>query len=204
MAHRPRLLVTVLSIPLLVAIGFNYARAHREGEPLAIEFAMEKPFYVPASAGSERGKFVVIRVPPDQQSVPGKNAVTAIKVEPKMEGSKVKVTVYALRGDTDHIISCKDWDALKSSLVGTYIAGLDETVQLIKLKDFGVGVGGDNPLTFRVVPRRVLSPVPQEAFATGCGCGSCDGLICCPNPGYCLTCGTCGTVCCKGGYIEGN
>src|SRR5215813_12657686 len=113
MAHRPKLLVTILSIPLLVAVGFNYARATREGEPLAIEFAMERPFYIPASAGSERAKFVVISVPPDQQAVPGKNVVSAIKVEPKMEGNKVIITVYALRGDPDHIISCRDWDALK-------------------------------------------------------------------------------------------
>lgn len=204
MTHRPKLLVTVLILPVLLAIGFTYARATRDGEPLAIEFAMEKPFYVPASAGSERGKFIVIRVPADQQAVPGKNAVTAIKVEPKMEGNKVKVIVYALRGDTNHLVSCQDWDTLKSTMVGTYIAGLDETVQLIKLKDFGVGVGGDSPLTFRVVPRRALSPMPQEAVGSGCGCGSCDGLICCPNPGQCLTCGVCGTVCCKKGYVEGN
>ena len=114
-----------------------------------------------------------------------------------MEGKKVKVAVYALRGDADHIVTCRDWDALKSDLVGTYVAGLDETVKLVKLKDYGVGVAAE-PLTFRVVPRRVLSPTPQDALATICGCAACDGLICCPNPGYCLSCGACGSVCCKG------
>ena len=198
MTQTPKRLFLVLTLPLLLILGVSYAKEGGKAEPLAIEFALEKPFYVPATAGSEKSKFVVIRVPLEKQSVPGENAVTAIKIEPKMEGDKVKVTVYALRGDADHIITCKDWEALKSDLVGTYLAKLDETVQLVKLKDYGVGVA-DAPLTFRVVPRRVLSPVPQDAFASGCDCGSCDGLICCPNPGYCLTCGSCGQVCCRGG-----
>jgi len=195
MTQKPKILLVVLALPLLLILSVSYAREAGEGQPLAIEFAMDKPFYVPASAGSERAKYVVIRVPKDKQTAPGKNAVTAIKVEPKMEGNKVRVTIYALRGDADHIITCKDWDNLQANLEGSYLAGLDETVELIKLKDYGVGVS-DGPLTFRVVPRKVLSPMPQDLIAS-CGCGACDGLICCPNPGYCLSCGTCGSVCCK-------
>jgi len=197
MIQKPKILVAVLAVPLLLILGVSYAKEAGGGELLAIEIAMEKPFYVPASAGSEKVKYVVIRVPAEKQSARATEPVTAIKLEPKMEGNKVRVAVYALSGDADHIITCRDWDALKSSLVGTYLAGLDETVQLVKLQEYGVGVN-DAPLTFRVVARRVLSPVPQDAFRTGCDCGACDGLICCPNSGYCLTCGGCGSFCCRG------
>lgn len=196
MTQKPKILLVVLALPLFLILSVSYAREARESQPLAIEFAMNKPFYVPATSGSEKAKYVVIRVPANKQSPPAQNAVTAIKVEPKMEGDKVRVTVYALRGDADHIITCKDWDNLQANLVDSHLAGLDETVELIKLKDYGVGVD-NGPLTFRVVPRRVLSPVPQDMLASGCGCAACDGLVCCPNPGYCLSCGACGTVCCK-------
>ncbi len=53
-----------------------------------------------------------------------------------MEGDKVRVTVYTLRGAADHIITCKDWANLQANLVNSYLAGLDETVELIKLKDW--------------------------------------------------------------------
>jgi hypothetical protein len=196
MTHKLKVLLVVFAIPLLLAFWVANAREVHESEPLANEFAMSKPFYVPAAAASERAQYVVIRIPVDKQTEPKKSAVTAIRLEPRMESDKVRVTVYALQGETDNIITCRDFDALKAKLVGSYLAGLDETVQLLKLKDYGLGVG-DNPLAFRVVPRRVLSPTPQDLLPEGCGCASCAGLICCPNPGYCLTCGSCGTVCCK-------
>jgi len=113
--------------------------AHK-GEPLAIEFAVSKLFYVPASSASEKPKYIVIRVPTEKQTERS-NAVSAIWLEPRMEGNNVRVTVYALKGDANSIITCKDWDALKSNLVGTYLVGLDESVQLNKLKDYGVVVG---------------------------------------------------------------
>lgn len=30
-----------------------------------------------------------------------------------------------------------------------------------------------------------------------CGCGACGDVECCPNPGYCIYCGTCGLICCS-------
>ena len=162
--------------------------------PLAIEIALSKPFYVPAATGNRLTK-VVIRVPlSDDRNV---DAISAIKLEPKMEGDKVRVDVYALSGPTAGIITCQGWDALKSTTIGSYVAGLDEDVALTKLADFGIRMG-DRPLTFRVVPKRILSPVPNDPQLEGCECGSCAGLICCPNPGYCLGCGSCGSLCCSG------
>jgi hypothetical protein len=34
--------------------------------------------------------------------------------------------------------------------------------------------------------------------SNGCECGECSGITCCPSPGYCLGCGSCGFVCCSG------
>jgi len=186
--------IGVLLISVLVAAA--YARKGRapNASPLGIEIALSKPFYVPAANGGKT-TMVVIRVPAADGA--SQAAVSAIKLEPKMEGDKVKVSLFALVGDANNIKTCHDWDALKSTPVGTYVAGVDEEVSLVKLRDFGVSMGKD-PLTFRVVPRRVLSPTPQDFELTGCDCGSCAGLICCPNAGYCIGCGSCGSVCCGG------
>jgi hypothetical protein len=43
-----------------------------------------------------------------------------------MEGDKVRVDVYALSGPTADIITCKGWDALKSTTIGRYVAGLGD------------------------------------------------------------------------------
>jgi hypothetical protein len=185
--------ILVLSSLLLVA------HAKRSVPPpptaLGIEIALAKPFYVPAATG---GKIttVVIRVPLAEGADPQKE-VSAVKLEPKMENGKVSVAVFALRGNAENIKTCREWDSLQATTVGIYVAGLDEEVSLTKLREYGVNLGKD-PLTFRVVPKRTLSPLPQEfVLEGGCGCASCGGLICCPNAGYCLSCGSCGSVCCS-------
>src|SRR5689334_21533813 len=93
--------------------------------PLAIEIARSKPFYDRAATGNRLTK-VVIRVPPSDDK--NSDAISAIKLEPTMEGDKLRVDVYALAGPTAGIITCKDWDALKSTPIGSYVAGLDEDV----------------------------------------------------------------------------
>jgi hypothetical protein len=120
-----------------------------------------------------------------------------VKLEPKMENGKVRVAVFALKGNAENIKTCREWDALQAIQVGTYLAGLDEEVSLTKLEEYGVNLGKD-PLSFRVVLKRTLSPLPPNLPGGGCGCASCGGLICCPNPGYCLNCDSCGSVCCSG------
>ena len=189
----------LLTLAVTIAVSFiivtAYSRrsdAPKPESPLGIEIALAKPFYVPAARDGKSLR-VVVRVPAASISSP--DAVSAIKLEPRMDGDKVKVTVFALVGSTANIKKCSDWDALKSTLVDTYVAGVDEEVALSKLRDFGVSMA-TNPLTFRVVPTHTLSPVP-EGSGDSCGCGSCGTLICCPNPGYCLGCGECGDVCCS-------
>ena len=142
---------------------------------LGIEIALAKPFYIPAATGGKSIK-VMVRVPLSADAE-ASEAVSAIKLEPKMDGDKVRVEVFALVGPTTNIKLCSDWDALKSTLVDTYVAGVDEEVTLTKLRKFGVSMASD-PLTFRVVPSRTLSPLPQAQGTGGCGCGSCGSLIC--------------------------
>lgn len=39
----------------------------------------------------------------------------------------------------------------------------------------------------------------QPSQANGCDCAECGSTICCPSPGMCIGCGSCGFVCCSGG-----
>jgi hypothetical protein len=167
--------------------------------PLGIEIALTKPFYVPA-ATSDRVTSMFIKVPNAEANAQRSDSVTSIRLDPVMENDKVKVTVYALVGKIGDITTCRNWNSLKAITVATYVAGVDEEVAMSKLLDYGVGVD-NKPLTFRVVPKRVLSPlpVPVDGDSPQCECASCQGLICCPNPGACLNCGSCGSVCCSRG-----
>lgn len=44
------------------------------------------------------------------------------------------------------------------------------------------------------VPVQQRNETNQEG---SCDCMSCGGTICCPNPGNCISCGSCGYVCCS-------
>jgi hypothetical protein len=208
MIYSKRTLSIAISAVLVSLLISAYAKqtGQVKSPPLGIEIALDKAFYVPAAA-SGKVTSVVIRVPVTEGNSQQQDSVSAIKLEPKMENDKVRVDVYALIGDTDNIINCRDWKNLKAISVGTYVAGLDEDVSLLKLRDYGVRLGGKDPLTFRVVPKRTLSPLPAPDGGSGsCDCASCGGLICCPNPGFCLNCNPCGSVCCSsegGGDIGG-
>lgn len=189
--------ITVALFSLLIS-AYAKQPGQLKAPALGIELSLEKPFYIPA-ATSGKVTSMVVRVPVTEGDDRLQDSVSAIKLEPKMENDKVSVSVYALVGETDNIVTCRDWDSLKAIKVGTYVAGLDEEVSLLKLQEYGVRFG-PSPLTFRIVPKRTLSPLPDGALADGaCGCGSCDGLICCPNPGFCLNCNPCGSVCCNSG-----
>lgn len=197
--HKRAVAISIAVVLFSVLIAAAYPKGFGESKPvpLAIEIALSKPFYVPAATADKNTK-IVIRVPISYGSDDGAGPVSAIRLEPKMEGDKVRVTVYALVGEPDDIRTCRDWDGLKSMPVGAYLAGLNDEVSLVKLRDLGVSMGND-PLTFRVVPKRALSPLPQDVIMGGdCECATCGGTICCANPGMCLGCGSCGFVCCSG------
>jgi hypothetical protein len=196
---RVSLVVAGLLFSLLFAVAYAKGIRASRAMPLGIEIALKKPFYVPAANAGKTTK-IVIRVASSDSSKEGVDTVSAIRLEPKMEGDKVRVTVFTLIGEPDDIRTCRDWDGLKSTPVGSYLVELDEEVSLVKLRDLGVNMGTD-PLTFRVVPKRMLSPTPPQfsGLSGDCECASCGHTICCANPGACLGCGGCGYVCCSGG-----
>ena len=176
---------------LLVGTHAKETTAHNPA-PLAIEIlSLKKIFYVAASDTTK----VVIRAYSD--TYPGN--ISAVRLEPRMDGDKLKVTVSALVGEPGDVRTCKDWDALKTLPVAVYSAGVDEEVTVTKLNEYGVFVGDNSPLIFRVVPKRPAPPVLQGVQISGdCECGSCGGTTCCANPNACLGCGSCGYVCCSG------
>lgn len=159
---------------------------------LGIEIlSLKKLFYVPASDTTK----VVIRASSDTYP----SNISAVRLEPRMDGEKVRVAISVLVGEPGDVRTCREWDALKALPVGVYVAGVDEEVAVTKLGEFGVRVG-DNTLTFRVVPKKPASPLTQDIISGDCECGTCGGTTCCANPGMCLGCGSCGYVCCSGSY----
>jgi len=184
--------LTVLAFSLLLvpsSVGWSGRRAAPQ---LGIEIALKKPFYV-AAALPGKSVSVVVTTPPSEGNYEDE-PISAVKLVPLMEGDKVKVTVFGLIGEAGNIKTCKEWNALKSIKIGSFVAGLDEEVTISQLRYYGVSFEtGD--LKFRVVPKKAF-PRDLEAAGGECGCGSCGGLQCCPNPGYCINCGECGRVCC--------
>jgi hypothetical protein len=166
---------------------------------LAIEIPMQNgPFTIPAARpGMETSAHIRVSSVNSAQAAPGQ--VTAVRLMPSVVNDKVQVKVYALYGDVGKVSSCKDWEQLKAHFVGNFTAANGEAFQVKELNSLGVSFG-ERPLTVNVVnfkmkPRAqvILDPV----VVTACACGTCGGLECCPNEGYCLGCGPCGDVCCK-------
>jgi len=60
-------------------------------------------------------------------------------------------------------------------------------------------ISGPYPLNIGLTsaPAAVVSNDKQTSESDSCESQSCGGLICTPNPGSCLGCGVCGTVCCE-------
>jgi hypothetical protein len=190
---------TLLSVCALATILVGVVSARRATETpammttLAIEIPMKNgPFTVPA-AGPRTEVSAHVRVP---SALPGQ--VSAVRLMPRLVNDQVQVKVYALYGDVSNLTSCKEWEQLKSSYVGEYTAGSGGQFVVKELNDMGVSFG-ENPLTVRIVSMKVAprSPQVEPIEVVACQCAGCGGLSCCPNDGKCMTCGDCGSACCK-------
>jgi hypothetical protein len=115
---------------------------------------------------------------------------SAIKLEPKMVGDKMEVTVTVLSGDASLVKTCKDLGLLKESRVTAYTLTEGEEVTVSDLSNLGPNFK-NGKLTFRAVP-----VVPQFGRLSEPCCASCGGNTCCPGSGNCLSCGGCGQLCC--------
>ena len=180
------LVSTILLLSFLVVVLAQKTTNHSSPKHrLAVEIALNTPLTV--NAGAEgRSLRAFWRLPADAKA--NGESPSAIKLEPKMVGDKVEVTVTILSGDASLITSCKDWTLLKVSRVEAYTLTEGEEVTVSDLSNLGPNFK-NGKLTFRAVP------APQF-LAEPC-CSNCNGNTCCPGAGHCSGCpGGCGNLCC--------
>jgi hypothetical protein len=84
---------------------------------------------------------------------PKRRQPTALKLEYKLEGELAVITATVLFGDFDRQRTPDSLYNLPSERVGTYSAGLNQSVTLFELEQFSI-----EPLTLRIVP---ASPPPS-------------------------------------------
>ena len=178
------LVPTLLLLSLLMAVSAGESRKPSTNKHrLGIEIALEKPWTVSAAAeGYKKGAFV--RIP---AAAANHIPYSAIKLMPVMVGDKMQVAVFGLSGDLNAIKTCTDWAKLKETALATYTLREGQEVSVPQLSNLGSNFK-NGTLTFKVVT--------VEDDSSGCGCGRCGGLACCPSAGHCLGCGDCGDVCC--------
>jgi hypothetical protein len=152
---------------------------------LGIEIGLTKTFMVPAATKGHITE-TFLRVQPN-----AKGSIAAVKLAPKMIGAKVEVIVSVMSGDSSLIKSCADWSKLTESRVASYSLNEGEQVTVPQLSNLGANFK-DGTVSFKVVS--FLASPDEES---GCGCGRCVDLECCPNKGQCIGCGQCGDVCCR-------
>jgi hypothetical protein len=188
-------------VPVFVLLSFLmvvFARQPNDGSTsrhrLALEIGLSKTWTVNAATG-EHTLRAFVRVP---ATADGQLQFSAIKLEPKMVGDKLQVTVTGLSGDTNAVKSCKDWAALKETPLASYTLREGEEATVSQLSNLGSNFK-NGLLTFKAIASSAPDIEPVEGGGGGCGCGTCDKLSCCPNAGSCIGCGTCGDVCCGHG-----
>lgn len=106
---RPFLTAIVAASLLLVATPYAGQRQEQiHGQyskpSLGIEVSQTRPFFLQA-ATSNKVTSAVIKVPILERKAAA-SPVSAIKLEPKVERGKVRVTVYAIYGDTEGLKKC--------------------------------------------------------------------------------------------------
>ena len=186
--------VPVCVLLSFLMVVFAFARqpdgASTSKHRLAVEIGLEKRWTVNAATEGHTLR-AFVRIP---ASANGESRFSAIKLEPKMVGDKLEVTVTGLSGDTSAVKSCKDWATLKETPLTSYTLREGEEATVSQLSNLGANFK-NGLLTFKAVSFVAPDIEPIEG-GTDCGCGRCDRLYCCPNKGACLGCGTCGDVCC--------
>jgi hypothetical protein len=187
------LVPTLILLSFLMVVFAQHTDHSKTNHRLALEIGLNEPWTVNAAMeGNTLRAFV--RVPADSQS-----PYSAIKLEPKMVGDKLEVTVTGLTGDTSTVKSCKDWAVLGQTPITSYVLKEGQEATVSQLSNLGSNFK-NGMLSLKAVS--FVAP-PQDPVngggggeSTPCGCGKCNKLYCCPNRGECLGCGTCGDVCC--------
>ena len=177
------LLVSTILLFSFIVVVFAQKATNRSisQRGLALEIALNTPMTVNANTEGRTLK-AFWRIPANAN---GESPNSAIKLEPKMVGNNIEVTVTVLSGDASAVKSCKDWGLLKESRVITYTLSKGEEVTVSELSDLGSNFK-NGKLTFRAI-----SPVPQQEPL----CSVCGDNVCCPGRGHCINCPGCGEIC---------
>lgn len=187
------LVSTLIFLSFFVVVFARHSDHPKTNQRLALEIGLSKPWTVNAAPEGKTLR-AFVRVPANSQS-----PFSAIKLEPKMVGNEVEVTITGLTGDTSAVKSCKDWAALAQTPITSYVLKEGQEATVSQLSNLGSNFK-NGMLSFKAVA--FLAPPDLEPIdgvggeSSPCGCGRCDRLYCCPNKGACLGCGTCGDVCC--------
>ncbi len=121
----------------------------------------------------------------------GKGSLVALRISPRMDRGLVAVDVVALLGQPAKVV---DWSGMTCARVedwshqeriGTFVLGENDSLALSDLARFALP-----PLGLAVEKVSGQSP---DRCPVGCCCAT--GLWCCPNPGYCVECGS-AAICC--------
>lgn len=176
---------TLLLTFIVVGLAQKNTNSSITQRRLAVEIGLSTPLTVNAGT-QERSLKAFWRIPDNP------NGDSAIKLEPKMAGDKLQVTVTVLSGDASLVKSCKDWGLLKASRVTSYTLNEGDEITVSELSNLGSNFK-DGKLTFRAVP--ATAPFDGEKLAEPC-CAHCGGNTCCPGRDACLSCGGCGQLCC--------
>lgn len=201
--RKASLLIAFLTLlSLITAFAARRQKAQQATPALGIEIATSNGLlFLPASS-THKVTVTHIMVPTGAGGGSPGERVSALRIMPRMEGDKVRVTVYAVYGDASAAKSCSDWKALRASVLTSHIAGNGEAVTLNELTNLGVKLS-EGALTFRVVPNKNVpaSPSTPTSAATAaatddCICALCNGMGCCAGSGECVRCNHCGPVCC--------
>jgi hypothetical protein len=211
-----------LAVSFAVCLLLPYhSVAQQKEEGVQVRLGMEilrsgaPKFYLPVSSQS----YAVVRVPITEDVTGQEGKAAAVKVAAQMEGNSVRINVSAFFGEIGRITSCDQLNNLKEQFVASYLVRKGESVQVPELTKLGARFGAE-PLRIAIVKAKAMpNATTQQAGAapsppaeasrfsaatkltpnpqgTGCLCGGCGDLSCCPTRGHCLTCGDCGMVCC--------
>lgn len=166
----------LIAIPILMPI-YSASTKQKKLETLTmgISLAGREPLIVPLPA--DRRKTAVLRVSGDN--------ISGVKVVAWMEDGLAKFEVSTILDSLQDVTSCDQLQRLRTEPVGSYNARKGDTIPISGLKK--------NGLTSLHVTFWETKEIPLVCPDTCCCCG---GTRCCPSPGHCLGCGSCG-VCCN-------
>ena len=100
---------TLILLSFLMVVFARHTDHSKTNHRLALEIGLNEPWTVNAAMeGNTLRAFV--RVPANSQS-----PYSAIKLEPKMVGDKLEVTITGLTGDTSAVKSCKGLGCVRAN-----------------------------------------------------------------------------------------